>query len=473
MGEGRDEETAGTARGVDDFLPRPWVHHLHHHFDDVAGGEELPLRAAQRRPDENLEGFTDCVPIRFQDGVVLKLPDHIGKTVGIKANPISGFKDVAKDVLLHPFKEGVDTCSDAISGLADAGTKTYSVVRTGFLFVQQLAEEKVDDFLSKRRVPCNPDGHARQVVADVAENGFQVRRADEVLAFVQPDVFNPLPVARYVGESLIGAAAVLVVNLAQVEVVVAVEPDAYLRGGHVHVKPKLMLAVPLVAFLAFHYHQESVFSSVRPCAENGYVYRKGSILVGRSCPNSMLRMDLHLLLAVAIIFNQTAGKDLHGVDFLRRRPHLLAADEVDDELAGRIADCDAGFTFWFLRHCSIRIHRSRPSNRPAARRAPEVERVREWPRGVSDARGAATPRRSRRRDRTRAGFDIVLQVAGPRPLIGAPAGAAGATGSAWRRRSCRSGSPGRPPRRTRPGSPPGRPARRPAAAATSGAGGSW
>ena len=49
----------------------------------------------------------------------------------------------------------------------------------------------------------------------------------------------------------------------------------------------------------------------------------------------------------------------------------------------------------------------------------------------------------------------------------------GPTGSASRRRSCRTGSAGPRRRGTRPGSPRGRRTRRPAAGATTGAGGSW
>ena len=351
MGKGGDEKSPGPAGGVDDFLSRPRVQDIDHHFDDVAGREELPFGTAQRGADEHLEGFPDGVPIRLHDGVVLKLADDMDKAVHIESDTVGPVEDVAEDVLLHPFEQRLDAGLHVSAGFADAGSEIHRVLGAGFLFVQQFAEEKVDDLLRQRLVARDAGGHARQVVPNVPEHRLQIGRANEILAFVQPDVLDPLPVPRNVRENLVGAPAVLVMNLAKVDVIFAIEPDAHLCGGHVHVQAKLLFAVLSVAALALHYHQKIVFPA--PRAEHGDVHRKGPILIGWSGPHAVLGMSLHLFLVVAVVLDQTAGEDLNGVHLLGRRPHLSAADEVGDELAGRGAAGDGAIFLHFpLRHSS-------------------------------------------------------------------------------------------------------------------------
>ena len=348
MRKRRDEKPSGPAGWIDDFLAGLRVHHLHHHFDDVARREELSLGAAQRRPDEHLEGFADRVSVRFDDGVVLKLADDICKTFGIQTNAVRRLEDVAEDVLLDALEERLDAIPNLLVGFADAGAEIHRVVAGGLLFVQQLAEQKVDDFLGERLVARDAGSHPGQMVANVAEHRFQIRGTNEILAPVKPDVFDPLTVARDIGKRLISAAAILMVDLAEVQMIFAVEPDADLGRGHVHVQPQLMFAIPAIVFLALHDHQQFVFRALR--AEHRDVHRKGSILIGRSCANTILGVGLDLILAVTVIVDQTAGENLNGLHFLEGRPHPLAADEVNDEPAGCIVRFRSGLPRLILRH---------------------------------------------------------------------------------------------------------------------------
>ena len=76
----------------------------------------------------------------------------------------------------------------------------------------------------------------------------------------------------------------------------------------------------------------------------------GTSLVGWSCANTMLGVSLDLILAVAVIVDQTAGENLNGLHFLGGRPHPLAADVVDDEPAGGIVRLRSGLPGPILRH---------------------------------------------------------------------------------------------------------------------------
>jgi hypothetical protein len=120
---------------------------------------------------------------------------------------------------------------------------------------EDLAKEDVDDLLRKRLVPGDPGRHARQVIPEIAKDGLEIGRSGEVLPLVETDVLDPLTAARDVGQRLVGAAPVLVVNLAEVDVVLAVEPHADLGRRHIQVEPELVLAVLPVLLLALDDHE--------------------------------------------------------------------------------------------------------------------------------------------------------------------------------------------------------------------------
>ena len=56
--------------------------------------------------------------------------------------------------------------------------------RLGFLLIQNLAEQDIDDLLGKGLVAGDAGGHARQVVSQVAEDCLKIRRLLQVLPLV-------------------------------------------------------------------------------------------------------------------------------------------------------------------------------------------------------------------------------------------------------------------------------------------------
>ena len=114
--------------------------------------------------------FPNCIPVRLHDGVVLKFSNYVSKAVQIKANAISWVKDITKKILLYLFKERMDTGLNVFVRFINASTKIHRILCAGFLFLQQFAEEEVDDFLSQRLVARSPGGHAGQVVPYVSEH---------------------------------------------------------------------------------------------------------------------------------------------------------------------------------------------------------------------------------------------------------------------------------------------------------------
>ena len=152
-----------------------------------------------------------------------------------------------------------------------------------------------------------PGGHAGQVVAQVAEHGLEVGRLLEVLPLVEADVLDPLALAGDVGQRLVGALAVLVVDLAEVYVLVAVEPHADLGGGHVQVEPELVLAVLAVLLLALHHHEQLVLGLLGR-VEHGDIDGVGLLLVRRADADPVLRAGLNLALGVAVVLYQVVGR---------------------------------------------------------------------------------------------------------------------------------------------------------------------
>ncbi len=117
MGERGDEKAAGPARRIDHLLSGTGIDHLHHHFYDVPGREELSLRAAQRRTDEHFERITYRVTIGVDDGVRLKLSDDVRQARRIEVDAIRRLEDVTENGLLDPLEEAANALLDVLGGI--------------------------------------------------------------------------------------------------------------------------------------------------------------------------------------------------------------------------------------------------------------------------------------------------------------------------------------------------------------------
>ena len=201
MRQRRNQKAARSARRVDDPLARLGVHDLDHHFDDVARREKLALRAAQGRADEHLEGVADGVAVGLHNGVVLEFADDVGEAVGVELDRVAGLEHVAVGGVLDPLEHGLDALLDFLGRFVHAGAEGNRVVGVGLLFVENLAEQDVDDFLGERFVPRDAGGHTGQMIPQIAEHGLEVRRLLEVLPLVEPDVLDPLAFAGDVGQA--------------------------------------------------------------------------------------------------------------------------------------------------------------------------------------------------------------------------------------------------------------------------------
>jgi len=104
------------------------------------------------------------------------------------------------------------------------------------------------------------------------------------------------------------------VNLAQVNVLVAIEPHAQLSGRHIEIGLELRNTVFPVLFLALDDQIKVVLGSAG-AFEHGNVDGIGFRLVGRSLPHAILRARLKMGLRIAVILDQALREDLNGLNF--------------------------------------------------------------------------------------------------------------------------------------------------------------
>jgi hypothetical protein len=139
-----------------------------------------------------------------------------------------------------------------------------------------------------------------------------------------------LAVARNIRKLVILTGTRGLVNLAQLDMFIAVEPYTQLSGRHIEVKLELRNTILSIPLLTFHNQIKVVLGSAGSF-EGSDVDRVGFRLVGRSLPYSVLRTRLKVAFRITVILYEPLCEDLNGFNFLWAGLDCNAADVISDK----------------------------------------------------------------------------------------------------------------------------------------------
>ena len=176
MRERRHQESAGTARRVEQAFVFPWVENLDHQRDGTSRREVLPPITTQVGSDDLLVGGSLGVNVDAGELVLRQLGDHEGERAVGEADLFAAAEDVL-ELVFHLAEERFDALPDCFAAgvlelFVRAGPEAAAIAARPL--VVHLAEDEVEK-LPERRVLRHAFTAVDEVVAAAKRSAQHLR----------------------------------------------------------------------------------------------------------------------------------------------------------------------------------------------------------------------------------------------------------------------------------------------------------